>query len=101
MKPVGSGAYMYIHKQIVVRLVYFSLMMINVVPTAKGVSDRFLPREIVTGRRLNLNHLKAPFGEYLEASVDADVTNDIKGCTHVCISLEPRGNWQGLQVCFD
>ena len=60
------------------------------------ISDRFAPHEIVTGRRLNLDHLKAPFGEYIEASVDADVTNDIKGRTHACISLEPSRNWQGL-----
>ena len=46
-------------------------------------------------------HLQATFGEYIEASVDADVTNDMKGCTHACISLGPSGNWQGSQVCFD
>ena len=34
-------------------------MMINAVPAAKGISDQFAPREIVTGRRLNLKHLKA------------------------------------------
>ena len=75
--------------------------MINAVSAAKGISDQFAPREIVTGRRLNLDHLKAPFGEYIEASVDADVTNDTKGRTHACISLWPSGNWQGLQMCFD
>ena len=101
MKPVGSGAYTYIHKQIVIRLVYFCLMMINVVPTAKGISDRFSPREITTGRCLNLDHFKAPFGEYLETSIDADVTNDIKGQTHPCVSLSPSRNWQGLQLYFD
>ena len=69
-------------------------MMFNVVSAAKVISDRFSPREIVTGRRLNLDHLKSPFGEYLEASVDADVTNDIKGQTHPCIYLCPSVNWQ-------
>ena len=76
-------------------------MMINAVPAVKEISDRFSPREIFTGRRLNLKHLKAPFGEYIEASVDADVTNDIKRQTHACISLGPSGNWQGSQVCLD
>ena len=75
-------------------------MMINAVPAAKGISNRFAPREIVTGRRLNLDHLKAPFGKYIEASVDADVTNDMKGRTRVCIFLGPSGNWQGSQMCF-
>ena len=70
MRPVGSDAYQYLHKQIVIRLVYFCVMMINAVPAAKGISDRFAPREIVTGRRLDLKHLKAGFGDYIEASTD-------------------------------
>ena len=37
----------------------------------------------------------------MEASVDAEVTNDMKGRTHACISIGPSGNWQGSQVCFD
>ena len=101
MRPVGCNAYQYLHKQIVIRLVYFCIMMVNAVPAAKGISNRFAPREIVTGRRLNFKHLQAAFGEYIDASVDAEVTNDIKGRTHACISLGPSGNWQGSQVCFD
>ena len=75
--------------------------MINAVPAAKGISDRFAPREIVKGRRLNLKHLKAGFGDYIEATTDDEVTNDMKGRTHGCVSLGPSGNWQGSQVCFD
>ena len=101
MRPIGSDAYQYLHKQIVIRLVYFCVTMINAVLAAKGISDRFAPREIVTGRRLDLNHIKAGFGEYVEASTDADVTNDMKARTHACISLGPSGNWQGSQLCFD
>ena len=55
--------------------------MINAIPTAKGVSGWFAPRDIVTGKRLNLNHLKDPFGEYIEVSVDADVQNTWRGET--------------------
>ena len=76
-------------------------MMINAVPATNGISTRFAPREIVTGRRLNLKHIKAGFGDYIEASTDEIVTNDMKGCTHGCISLGPSGNWQGSQICFD
>ena len=82
MRPVGCNAYQYLHKQIVIRLVYFCIMMVNSVPAAKGISDRFALREIVTGRRLNFKHLQAAFGEYIEASVDSEVTNDMKGRTH-------------------
>ena len=101
MRPIGSEAYQYLHKKIVIRLVYFCVMMINAVPAAKGISDRFAPREIVTGRCLNLKYIKAGFGDYIEASTDEIVTNDMKGRTHGCISLGPSGNWQGSQVCFD
>ena len=69
-------------------------MMTNAIPATKGIYEQFAPREIVTGKRLNLNHLKAPFGEYIEARVDADVTNETKGKTYPCISLGPSGNWQ-------
>ena len=101
MRPIGSKAYQYLHKQIVIRMVYFCVMMINAVPATKGISTRFAPREIVTGRRLNFKHLKAGFGDYIEATTDKEVTNDMKGRTHACISLGPSGNWQGSQVCFD
>ena len=84
-----------------ISLVYSCIMKINAIPAEKGISERFASREIVTGKRLNLNHLKAPFGEYIEAIVDADVKNDTKGRTHPCISLGPSGNWQGSQICFD
>ena len=84
MRPIGSDAYQYLHKQIVIRLVYFCIMMLNSVPAAKGISDRFAPREIVTGQRLNLKHIKAGFGDYIEASTDEIITNDMKFCTQGC-----------------
>ena len=92
MRPVDCNAYKYLNNQIVICLVYFCIMMVNAVPAAKGISDIFAPREIVTGRSLNFKHLQASFGEYIEASVDAEVTNDMKGCTHACISLGPSVN---------
>ena len=94
MQMLGSNAYHHLHKQIVIRLVYFCIMMINAIPAAKVISERFVPREIFTGKRLNLNHLKYTFGEYIEARVDSDVTNYMKGITHPCISLGPSVNWQ-------
>ena len=93
MKPIGSAAYQYLHKQIVIRLVYFCVTMINAVPVTNGISTRFAPREISTGRRLDLKHLKAGFGDYIEASTDEIITNDMKMRTHGCISLGPSGNW--------
>ena len=82
MRPMGCNAYQYLHKHIVICLVYFCIMMVNAMPAAQGISDRFAPHEIVTGQRLNFKHLQAEFGEYIESSVDAEVTNDMKGRTH-------------------
>ena len=65
MRPLGSKAYQHPPKKIVIRLVYFCIIMINAIPAAKGISERFVTREIVTGKRLNINHLKYPFGEYI------------------------------------
>ena len=101
MLPLGSKAYQHTHKQIVIRLVYFCIIMINAIPAAKGISERFVTREIVTGKRLNINHFKASFGEYIEASMDSDITNYMRGRTHPCISLGPSGNLQGYQIFFD
>ena len=75
--------------------------MINVIPEAKGISELFSLRDIVAGKCLNINHLKSPFGKYIEASVDADVTNYITGRTHPCIFLGPSVNCQSSQMCFD
>ena len=97
MRPVGCNVYQHLRKHIVIRLVYFCIMMVNAVPAAKDISNRFAPREIVTGRRLNLKHLQAAFGEYIEASVDAEVTNDMKGRKHACISLGPSGTGRVLK----
>eukprot|EP00957_Ditylum_brightwellii_P044146 3349614-Ditylum_brightwellii.AAC.1 len=72
-------------------------MMLNSVPAAKGISDRFAPREIVTGLRRKLKHTKAGFGDYIEASTDDTITNDILFCTQGCVSLGPSRNWQGSQ----
>jgi hypothetical protein len=101
MRPIGSDAYQFLHKQIVIWLVYFCIMMLNSVPAAKGIKIRFAPREIVTGLRLNLKHIKAGCGDYIEASTDEIITNDTKFCTQGCVPTGPSGNWQGSQVCFD
>eukprot|EP00957_Ditylum_brightwellii_P154745 11777997-Ditylum_brightwellii.AAC.1 len=76
-------------------------MMLNSVPAEKGISDCSAPHVIVTGWHLNLKHIKARFDDYIEASTDDTITNDIKFCTQGCVSLGPSRNWQGSQVCFD
>ena len=63
---------------------------------------KFSPQEIVTGRQLDVNKdCRAPFGAYVEASIDENVNNTMKDRTHSCHSLGPAGNLQGLLKCFD
>ena len=100
MRPVGCNVYQYLHKKIVIQLVHFCIMMVNAVPSAKRISDRCSSRDIVTGQRLNFKHLRVAFGKYIEASVDAKVTNDMKGRTHDCISLGPSENWKSFSSMF-
>ena len=69
MRPVGCNAYQYPDKKILIRLIYFCIMMVNAVPAAKGISNRFFPSEIVTGRHLNFKYFQDAFGEYIDASV--------------------------------
>ena len=40
-------------------------------------------------------------GSYIEATVDADITNEQEERTYSCISLGPSGNMQGSLKCFD
>ena len=92
--------FQYLHKLIVVRLVYFAVMMLNVPINDKGCQTHS-PREVVTGRRFNVErHCRCVFGEYVEASEDADVTNDMKPRTEPCIALGWSRNEQGSIVCF-
>ena len=92
----------YLHKLIVVHCIYFVVMMINSVPAEGGISEIFSPREIVTGRKLDMKKdCKAQFGAYLEASKDADITNTMVERTHSCVALGPSGNLQGSVKCFD
>ena len=89
---VSDLPFQYLHKLIVVRLVYFAVMMLNVPIDDKGCQTHS-PREVVTGRRFNVErHCRCVFGEYVEASEDADVTNDMKPRTESCIVLGWSGN---------
>jgi len=86
----------------VIHMVYFVTLMLNVVPNKQGVSEHLSPRTLITGRKFDFATMpKVLFGAYVEASTDADLTNDMKSRTHPCIGLGPSGNMQGSLKCFD
>ena len=54
------------------------------------------------GRKMDFKKdCRAPFGAYIEVSVDAVVTNDMSARTNGSLSLGPAGNLQGSLKCFD
>ena len=84
--------------KMVIHLVYFVVLWLNAFPSKKCVSDNISPREIVSRKKINfIKHCKALFGSYVEASEDADITNEMKPRTCECIALGPTGNRQGSQ----
>ena len=101
---VSDLPFRFYYRQIVIRLVYFVVMMLNVPvrPFVRGgVTENFSPRELVTGKVFDVaKHCRARFGEYVEASRDADVTNDMEPRTDACIALGPSGNRQGSVLCL-
>ena len=93
---------LYFHKWVVVHCLYHVTKMINSFPAKKGISAAWSPREIVTGRALDVSvDLRASFGALVDASYDKMVTNDMGDRTHPCIALGASGNIQGSLKCFD
>ena len=73
-----------------VHLIKFVTFWINSFVNENGASKVFSPRELLTGMKVDYNkHCQARFGAYVEASDDADVTNDMRDRTSPCIVLGP------------
>ena len=73
----------HLHKQIVIHLVYDVTLWLNAFPRKQSLSLNFLPREIVTQRRISLDDkCNAEFGSYVQATTDTIVTNYQKRCLH-------------------
>ena len=80
---------------ILVHTVYFCVFWLNAFPNWSE-NYGFSPREIVTGLKTDYaRDCKVDPGSYVEASVDAIVTNDNSEWTTSCVVLGPAGNCQG------
>ena len=101
---VTSLPFRFFYPMIVIRLIYFVVSMLNVpVRTFAegGITNDYSPREIVTGKHFDMKRMcRTRFGEYVEASRDADVTNDMEQRTDACIAVGPADNRQGSVLCF-
>ena len=85
MKTLVIAGIINVHKQILIRMIFLT-MMLNAVHATIGVYEVYSPREIVTHQRLDMNkYFKVRFGRYVEAS------------EYAC----PSGNWQSSTMCFN
>ena len=66
----------------------------NSLPKTSGVSNTLSPRAIVTGLRIDYNHCKLRFGQYVQTHEES--SNDTgKERTVGALALRPSGNQQG------
>ena len=85
---------------ILVHTVYFCVFWLNAFPNWLE-NYSFSPREIVIGLKTDYAcDCKVNPGSYVEASVDAIVTNDNSEQTTSCVALGPAGNRQGSVKSF-
>jgi hypothetical protein len=91
----------FLHKLIVTNVVYFSVLWLNAFSVKSGVSAEHSPRAIDVRTNLDWKkHCKIPFGTYVEAHDEPDVTNSMIPRTHECIALGPTGNFNGNHKLF-
>ena len=85
---------------VLIHCVYTMFFWLNAFP---NMSEKqwFSPREIVTGLTVDYKRdCKAVVGAYVEASIDADITNENVERRQSCVYLGPSGNRQGSIKCF-
>ena len=92
-KVISVAGIQFLHKHIVILVCYFVTMVVNIVHTNLGVSQIYSLRKIVMRQKLDMaKDRKVQFGDYIKASKDADITNNMKSFTHKCIAVEPSEN---------
>ena len=72
----------YLHKQIVIYLVYYITTFVNTLPVTLDVSTTYLARQIVTQHKLNMAwDCMVQFEAYVDTSEDMVITNDMASRT--------------------
>jgi hypothetical protein len=52
---VSNLPYKILPRQVIIHLIYFSVLWLNSLPSAVGILNKYSPRKIVTGRELDFN----------------------------------------------
>ena len=70
----------------------FLRLWMNSFPVKSGIPQKWSPREIVLGHRLDIKlHCKVPFGADCEVHVNPNITNTMEPRTRWAICLGPTG----------
>ncbi len=100
--------YLVLPKMVVIHLVYYVYIFLNCKINPLGISKTLSPREIILRRRLDWTRhccgtagVPLEFGQYVEANLDPNVTNNIVSCTFAAVYLGPTGNIKGTKKVFD
>ena len=85
---------------VLIHCVYTMIFWLNAFPNMSQ-KQWFSPREIVTGLNVDYKrNCKALVGEYVEASIDSEISNKNVERQQSCIYLGLSGNRQGSIKCF-
>jgi hypothetical protein len=83
-------------KRIIVELINFVVLWFNAFPPARGISQTYSPRTIMTGTILDYNkHCRLLFGAYVETHEENKHSNTLKERTRAAICFRPTANFQG------
>ena len=76
-------------------------MWLNALTDGKGISHKYSPKQIVTGRHIYFkNNQRVVFRSYVEAHNDPKITNNMAPRTHECIALGTTRNIQVTHKVF-
>ena len=91
----------YLHKTIVINMIYFCILWLNAFLVKNGISQEFSPRSIVVRTKLSWKkHCCIKVGDYAEVHNEPDPNNTISPCTHPEIAVVPTGNFNGIYKFF-
>ena len=82
--------------RMIIELVEYVFVMISTFPPKSGLSRKYIPRIILTGKQLDFKkQCRCPFGAYINSHDDRSVTNLLVHRTQGAIYIGPTGNLQG------
>ena len=91
----------FLHKLVVVNLVYVYILWVNAFPTKNSISQEISPRSIMVCNKLSWKqHFHIKFGDYTKVRDEPDPSNTLTPHTHTEISVSNTGNFNGTDNCF-